>query len=404
MTGALLILGAGEDQLPLYHEARRRGLSVIAVDGRRERPARTLADLYLEVSTRDAAAVTAALGDVRPAAVVSAASDAGLLTWASLCETFTTPYRYPLRAARLSSDKAAFRRLSDDLGLPGYRWAVGGRAEELAQVRTPLITKPNDGSGSKGLSVVTHDDELRAAFEHAATHSPDGIVIAEELVPGRHLALEMFLGEGRPMFAAITEKRFVSGYLVGTHLCPADLAERVREELVEAGTRLCEAIGLRDGPVNFDAVLTPAGHTVLIEVNARLGGNGLPALLRAAHGVDVVAALISLALGEPVDLRPGSPPRHTALTMFGSPLPVAGTLTGVSGLTAARAVPGVVSVDVFALPGQTVRPFDQSGNKIGQILAAGSTADGAAATAREALTLIDLQAAPSLEREPDVRS
>ena len=405
MTGALLILGASEEQLPLYREARRRGIPIIAADHRRDRPAAPLAGTFLEVSIRDPQAIAAALGEIRPRAVVSAASDAGLLAWHELAQQYATPYRYPLKAARTSMDKAEFHRLTRLLDLPGYRWvrATDTAAIAAAGLTFPLIVKPNDGSGSKGLTQVERAAELPAAVMHAQNHSPDGVVIAEELIEGDHYALEIFMRQGEVHFAAVTEKVFAEGFLVRTHLCPSLLAEAMVHAAAANAARICNALELHDGPANFDFVVTPDRGVVFVEVNARLGGNGIPRLLRAAYGVDTVAALISLVLGEPFTLSP-TLISHAALTVLASPLDGPGTVAGFGGLEAAREVAGISELELFVQPGDLVRPFTQAGHKIGNLLAAGGRRDETERSTREALGLLRLDIIPSSESETHARS
>ncbi|MEO5874865.1 MAG: ATP-grasp domain-containing protein [Streptosporangiaceae bacterium] len=402
---SLLILGASEDQLPLYREARRRGIQIIAADHRRDRPATPFADTFLQVSVRDPDAIAAALGGIRPRAVVSAASDAGLRSWHELSRRYDTPYRYPGEAARTSMDKAEFHRLLEKLGLPGFRWACGTSTDDISKedLYFPLIVKPNDGSGSKGLSRVGSADELAAAVIHARDHSPDGIVIAEELIKGDHYSLEIFMVGDRPRFAAVTEKVFAEGFLVRTHLCPSRLSETLRLEAAENAARICAALDLHDGPANLDFVVTPEGRVNFVELNARLGGNGIPRLLKAAYGVDLVAALISLVLGEPADLRP-THQAHAALTLLGSPLTGTGTVTGFGGVEAARAVPGIAELELFVQPGDLVRPFTQAGHKIGNLLAAGGSRAETERSTREALRLLRPVIVPSPESEAHARS
>jgi biotin carboxylase len=131
----------------------------------------------------------------------------------------------------------------------------------------------------------------------------------------------------------------------------------------------------------------------VIEVNARLGGNGISKLLSAAYGIDNVAALVSLALGEPYELVPAFS-RHAVLELIGSPLEQEGELLEAGGLEAARAVPGVVEMDLFAGPGDVVRPFDQAGNKIGHIVTAGESAADAAAVLDEAVRRLRVEILP----------
>ncbi|WP_084338068.1 ATP-grasp domain-containing protein [Actinomadura oligospora] len=387
--GALVVLGAAEEQIPLYREARRRGVPTIAVDMRADRPAIPFADAFVQVSTRDADAIAAALGDARPAGIVTCASDAGLAAWHALCLRFGTAYVYPEGALAGSTDKAAFHEVAQSVGVAGYGFVESDDPDEVvaeaARLRFPLVVKPADGSGSKGVVRVTGPDDLDAAVAHARAFAASGAVIAEEVVEGRQLVIETFMRDGRPHFSAVLEKEFVPGtdFMVGRLRCPARLPSATLARLEATAARLCEALGIADGPANFDVVLGPDGRERVIEVNARLGGNGIPRLLAAAYGVDNVRALVALALGEPFDLVPARA-GHATLELIGSPLGTDGELVEVGGLDEARAVPGVTDLELFVRPGDRVRPFDQSGHKIGHLVAAGPSAEAADAALEKA--------------------
>jgi biotin carboxylase len=389
----LLVLGASEDQLPIYREAARRGIPTIGVDCWRGRPAEPLADVYLQVSTRDTAAIAAAVGPARLAGVVSGASDACLLSWAELCERYDTPYRFPRRAALASLDKAAFHEVARSVGLPAYGYVesadLGAVLETAGALRFPVVAKPTDGSGSKGVTLVLDPTDLPAAVAYARAHSLEGGVLVEEYVAGRNVTVDVFVRDGAPHFVATTEKRLAPGphFLADKYTCPTPLEPAAEAALVSATARLCAAMDVRDGPVNVDFVLAPDGTAYALEANPRLAGNGYPRLLRAAYGVDTAAALVSLALGEPFDLRPTTN-AHTVLDLIASPLGVPAELAEVWGLAETRAQPGVVDVEVFTQPGALVQPFTQAGHKLGYLVVAGrSDAEAEAALERARRTL-----------------
>lgn len=391
MTGRppLLVLGAGEEQLPLYREAHRRGLRTVAVDARRDRPALALADAFRQVSTRDHQEIARALGPVRLAGVVSTASDVCLLSLHELSVRYRTPF-VPSRSAALASmDKARFHGVAEAAGLARYRWASAADARGLAGLTLPVVVKPADASGSRGVSLVTDPGGLRAAIDLAREHSCSGAMVVEEFLEGRNLTVELFLRGGAPCFAAVSEKRLVGpgNFVIHGHTFPAPLTEAERRAAVEAGARVSVAMGLVDGPINLDLILAPDGTPYVLEAGARLCGNGFPHLQRAVYGVDTVAALVSLALGEPFDLTP-TRDRHAVLHVLASPLDADGTLVSVDGVEAARALPGVVRVEVFADPGDPVRPFTQSANKLGYLVVVGDTPDLAAAALDQALRLL----------------
>lgn len=285
---------------------------------------------------------------------------------------------YP-ESALAAGDKAAFHEIAASCGITGYGWTASETPHEVvtkaARLRFPVMVKPVDGSGSKGVTQVTHPDGLPAAVAYARSYSAAQTVIAEEFVKGRPLAIEVFMQNGRAVLACIKDKEFVGDAFVVKRLSTAQLPSATHDRIKATVERLSCALGITDGPANFDAVLGADGHERIIEANARLGGDGVPRLLMAAYGVDVVRALIALALGEPFGEHL-APVRaaHAALELIGSPLTVEGELIAWEGVAEARNLPGITDVELYAEPGDLVRPHDQSGHKIGLVVAAGASA------------------------------
>ncbi|MFF0413437.1 ATP-grasp domain-containing protein [Kitasatospora sp. NPDC004745] len=372
---ALLVLGASEEHIPLYQEAARRGIPTIAVDMRSDAPAFPFADAAMKISTRDADAIAEALGDTRPAGIVAGATDAALPTWRVLGLRYGMPYVYP-QAALAGLDKAAFHQVVASCGIAGYGWAAGGDPGEVAakaaRLRFPLMVKPVDGSGSKGVTRVTHPDGLPAAIARARAHSVSQTVIAEEFIHGRQLTIDLFLQGGKSVMTCIKDQLLVAGRSVVRRISTAQLSPQEHRRLKEVAERLCRALGITDGPANFDLVLGEDGQGRIVEANPRLSGDSIPRLHEAALSVNVVGALIALALGEPFDayLKP-TRNAHAGVELLGSPLDVEGELVTWEGVSEARNVPGVTGIELYAQPGDPVHPHDQSGHKIGMITAAG---------------------------------
>jgi biotin carboxylase len=243
-----------------------------------------------------------------------------------------------------------------------------------------------DGCGSKGVTRVTCPDGLPAAVTHARAHSASRTVIAEEFVQGRQLTIDLVLRNGRSIMTCIKDQE-VTGTFVVRRISTAQLSPAEHDHLEASAERLCRALGIVDGPANFDLVLGVDGQGRFIEANPRLSGDSIPRLHAAAYGVNVVGALIALALGEPFDdyLVP-TRHAHAGVELIGSPLATDGELVAWEGVTEARSIPGITDVELYAKPGDLVKPHVQSGHKIGMLIAAGpSVADvslalGAAST------------------------
>ncbi len=120
-------------------------------------------------------------------------------------------------------------------------------------------------------------------------------------------------------------------------------------------------------------MLARDGELYLIEMGARMGGNGLAELVHSGCGVDLEAASIALAVGEGVVLEPTGP-RPAMVHVFAADR--GGQLVGITGLAEVRALPEVVEVRLFAEPGCYVRPYAQAGYKLGYAVLASDTAAG----------------------------
>ncbi len=164
----LLMLGAGPDQLPAYRVARKQGYRLVAVDQRADSPGSALADVFLPISTREADKIASALNGERPDGIVTTATDAALGTHRRLALHYGLPYQPSARAVRASMDKTFFRQILTESGLNTVRWVSDTdpeRAAKLAEdLPLPLVVKPTDASGGKGITLVTEWAGLIAAI------------------------------------------------------------------------------------------------------------------------------------------------------------------------------------------------------------------------------------------------
>jgi biotin carboxylase len=392
----LLVLGAGEDQLPLYREAGRRGIPTIGVDQNANRPAVPLADEFLPISTRDHRDIHAALAGREISGVVTAASDASLESVVELTRQFGVTPWLSGTAAATSLDKAEFHRVTAAAGIPAPAWYAGGSTEDWQRVAGrlgyPLVLKPVDASGSFGASLIAEPAELEPGLAVAVAASPSGTLIAEQYVAGRNLTVELFFVGGRPALRVVSEKVLggPTGFLICGHRCPADLGTEEDRRVAELALAVADAMEVRDGPLNIDVILPPNGSPIVLEAGARLCGNAFPRLVREMSGADTIAAMVSLGLGEPVRLT-STRARHGQLRVLASPLAEPARVLSVDGLAQARTQPGVVFADVYVDRGDLVQPFLRAAYKMGYIGVVGDSAADADSALRAALSMIRIE-------------
>ncbi|MFC9997164.1 ATP-grasp domain-containing protein [Nocardia sp. NPDC127526] len=387
MSGTLVILGGADGSIPTYRRARELGYRTICVDRRPDVLARPLADEFVHLSIHDPEPIANALdGRTDLVGVLSPASDTGLPAQRRLIRNWRLPGAPAEAVVRASADKAHFRAVCDGLGFAHHRYVTGLVDAHLpiraASLRFPVLVKPIDAQSSRGIQACADVHEVAAAAATASDFASDGRVIVEELISGRHYSAEAFVDQGRIAFVGVSARTLTPPphFVTTAHRVPADLDAARTHELTHMLDDLVAELGYRRGPLTVDLLIDDADRIHLIEMGARVGGNGLGDLVRHAYGVDLVGASIAAATGQPADVTPTQTREAVAQILFADR---AGTITRVIGADAAETIPELVELTLFAHPGSPALPYDNAANKLGHfVIAADSPQQAAAAAAR----------------------
>jgi len=367
----LMILGAGPEQLPLIRRAIDRGHEVITVDYLPDNVGHRHSHRSVNASTVDRAAVLAAAAELHVDGITTMASDIAVPTVAHVAAALGL-VGPRLDTAETMHHKGRFRTFQHARGLPAPRFvearALADVRDAVAALVPPVVFKPVDSSGSKGVGTADPADAraCAVAFENARSFSRSGTVCIEEFVPGIDVSGNAFFAGGRPELAVLTRKRSHGMIPVG-HLVPCPLPAADAARVWEAVVRHCDALGYTDGPLDFDARVAPDRVTIL-EMSPRLGGNCIPQLVEHATGCDVVGATVDHALRVP---RPAlvveRVARPCAITIFGSER--AGRLVAAATAAAVRTtVPEAFEVAYRFAVGSDVPAFTHSGQSVGWVL------------------------------------
>jgi biotin carboxylase len=362
-----MILGAGPFQVPAIRKARALGCHVITVDYLPHNVGHQYGHQYVNVSTLDKQGVLQAARDLHIDGICTFSSDVAVPTVAYVCEQLGLAGANT-GVAEIMATKNRFRAFLRDEGLNCPAFFSGDRYEAIeramSELRPPLIFKPVDTSGSRGITRIDRVEasSCRAAFLRAQSFSRSKTVCVEEFVAGTEVGGDAILVDGRIAFIAITHKR-LDGFVVTGHSLPANISAPDQGRVVEHIEEVCRALGYVSGPLNFDAIVS-AGEVTMLEMSARNGGNGIPAVIERATGVDVETAAIHLALGN----LPAFPENTTA---HGAGSFVFGMRTGgrlqhiCPAAELPHRVPEVFEMHYAKRLGDWVEPFEHNGNLIG---------------------------------------
>jgi len=300
-------------------------------------------------------------------------------------------------AALVLRDKSVLRRVAGAAGIanPASRPA-GGPEDVRAFLRAHpggVVLKPANRQGSVGTMILTDPGRVDDAWERCLRQDegvfvPDRrmplAMLVEQYVAGHEYSVEMFLSDGEPVFAGVTDKLLYPGPrpIEQGHVVPADVSPELAERLTGQTRRLLAAVGFGTGVVHCEWIVS-GGVPYLVECAGRFGGDGIVALLQHAYGFDPVRTYQRLMAGEPPD---GPLPRQAASAAAVRFLAAApGLVEAVDGLAEARAIPGVLDVDVSVAPGDRVPELRSSWDRVGHVAVRAETPAAAARLAEEAI-------------------
>ena len=383
MTKTLIVLGASSDQRFLIRSAKEMGQYVLAFDQNPAAPAFEDADRHAVLSTRDVDALAGWLDEERQrlptlGGVITMGSDIPVEV-ASLAARFDLPHIAHASAA-LATDKLAMKERFRERGIPVPWFAEvhsGAELSALAKQRgLPLVLKPIDRSGSRGVFLLDERSDLNASFARARDVSYAGRVMVEEFINGPQISTETLLWGERAATPGFADRnyelleRFLPQIMENGGWVPSALEPGQRALIEETATAAARALDIEAGVAKGDLVLGPDGP-VVIEIAARLsGGDFCESLVPLGTGVNYVREAIRIALGEEPDFE-ALEPRFERAVANRYLFPAPGRLRSVKGTDAVRAQPWVHKLELNYRPGQEVPPTESHAHRFGVFVVSG---------------------------------
>lgn len=303
----LLVLGASIAQIPFIKTAKKMGCCVAVIDYDETAPAIEFADEYYKCSLLDIEGVLDIAQKFQPTGITCGASDVGVVTAAYICERQHLP-GLSVETARTVKDKEVMIKAFEkhNVAHPEYR-IVTSEFEEI-DLCFPVVTKPVDNSGSRGINVAHNKDELFRALSDSFLNSRVRRVIVEEYLDGPEVSVEVLVQNSVPYVLQVTDK-ITSGephFIETGHSQPSQLPELDVEAVRTLAKKAVNAVGITDGCGHVEIKLTSQGPK-MVEIAGRLGGDFITTVLTPiSTGINVSEYEITRALGEPKLFEPNS--------------------------------------------------------------------------------------------------
>ena len=307
----LLLLGGAHYLLPVIREAHALGIYVITCDYLPDNAAHKYADEYRNVSIIDREAVLETARELGIDGVMSFACDPGVTTAAYVAEQLGLPFAGSYASVSILQDKGRFRAFLRDNGFT-VPWAkrYTEKAAALADAGSypwPMIVKPVDSAGSKGVTRVDTPDELSAAVDHALAFSLGGAFIVEQFIQqkGYSSDTDCFSVDGKLVYCSFDEQRFdpkaENPYTPAAYTWPSSMPDEIQAELRRELQRLMTLLDLKTSVYNIETRQGTDGKAYIMEVPPRGGGNRLCEVLELATGTKLIQNAVKAAVGLPVD-------------------------------------------------------------------------------------------------------
>lgn len=316
----LAIIGASELQEPLIRKAKSMGVETHVFAWAAGDVGEKSADVFYPISIVEKEKILEVCREVGVDGICSIASDLAMITVGYVADALGLVGNTP-DAVERSTNKHLMRAAFERGGDPSPRSILADADTDLdaLDLTYPVIVKPTDRSGSRGIFKLEGPELLSSAVEAALGQSFEKKVLIEEFAGGREYSVEFISYRGDHRFLALTQK-FTTGaphFIETGHLEPAQVNAETLERVKAVVVHALDTLGLKNGASHSELKIDEDGRIRIIEIGGRMGGDFIGSdLVELSTGYDFVRAVAEVALGEKPALPESIAPKAASAVRF----------------------------------------------------------------------------------------
>ena len=305
-----MLLGGLRYLKPVIDAAHEQGYYVITADYLPDNIAHKWSDEYCNVSIVDKEAVLREAQRLQIDGIMSFACDPGVVAASYVQNKMGLPSFGPFESVEILQNKDKFRAFlaKNGFNVPQAKGfdSVDAAMQETYWYPWPVIVKPTDAAGSKGVTRVDKPEDLKPALEYAMQHSISGHIIVEEFIDkqGCSSDTDSMSVDGKLVFTSFCAQRFdaeaTNPYTPAAYSWPSTFTKEQEAYLTSEIQRLITLLNLKTVVYNIEVRVAPNGKPYIMELTPRGGGNRLCEMLRYATGVDMITAITRAMVGDPI--------------------------------------------------------------------------------------------------------
>lgn len=301
----LLLLGGSHAEIPLIKAAQELGWYVITTGNNRDGLGHPFADKTVFADFSDKNAMLELARNEGVQAVCSGCNDFALLSTVYVCEKLGLLGHDSFATSIELHHKDKYRALATRLSIPTPQAKVVRNNREfegvIASLKFPIIVKPVDLTGGKGIHRVSNVDEAREAYKDATNRTREDHVVVEEFIQGTNHGFSAMLVKGKVAFAfADNEQYFLNKYMVSGANSPTATSDAGLKKLRDYSERIAKELNLVDGILHIQYIEKDDGTPYIIEICRRPPGDLYIKFVKYATGIDYPKFIVMAETGEDI--------------------------------------------------------------------------------------------------------
>ena len=372
----LLLLGGSRYLLPVIEAVHNLGYLAITCDYLPDNIAHKYSDEYYNVSIVDKEAVLELARELQIDGIMSFACDPGVVTAAYVAEKMGLPSSGSYESVSILQNKGRFRRFLADNGFnvpvaKGYK-SIEEALSDVDEFNWPVIVKPTDSAGSKGVTKVNSPSDLKKSIEYALSFSLSKEFIIEDFIEKKGFSSDSdsFSVDGELKFVSFSSQRFDESaenpYTPAAYSWPSSISEENQKILRDEIQRLLKLLNMKTSIYNIETREATNGKPYIMELSPRGGGNRLAECLRYATGIDLITNAVRAAVGDEImDVEQKSYSGYWAETILHSEKAGAFDRLWISDSIQQN----LVETDLWVKNGDKINGFTAANDAIGTVIA-----------------------------------
>lgn len=378
----LLILGGGSCQLNAIKMAKEKGYEVIISDYLKDNPGRQLCDTHEYISTFDAESNIEVGTRHNIDGVMTLGTDQPVYTAAVVSDKLELPSLINIDTAKAVTNKKIMKNIFKNNDIPTANFTFLGREfddQELNGFKFPVVVKPLDSQGQRGVYRLEDISEIREKVEEVLVYSREKEFLVEEYYEHDEITLSGWVNNGKVHILTVTDRVTYNQYpIIGvctSHNFPSKHMNRYYKDIKEITLKIVDAFKINNGPIYFQMLIGKEGVKVN-EVACRIGGAYEDELIPLVTGVDILDMVMEASLGREVntalienyDLSKNN--NHASVELlFAMP----GLVKYIGDINQLKTQPGVINGSYSIKTGQVLPNITNATQRIGYVLIAGSS-------------------------------